>query len=204
MRGDEKRVEQLFIAWLVREGWTPHPVRALDEADVVATRGDEELRAEVKGATSEPGLDADTGYGQLLRRMVPAPNVRYAMVGPPGCIAKFLRVPLHVRDALAITVYEVHDDGSVTAVGAEVAADLPTSTAGIAAWLGEPTLVSVAGARRWHGEAAVLQAMERVRHVAIGPRARAFFDELNAMRDRRKATDDWPPIKQKAWLARRT
>lgn len=117
MRGDEKRVEQLFLAWLVQEGWTARQGRARDEADVVATRGDEELRAEVKGAGPDAGIDADTGYGQLLRRMVPDPKVRYAMVGPPGCTAKYLRVPVHVRDALGITVYEVGEDGAVRTVG---------------------------------------------------------------------------------------
>ncbi len=46
-------------------------------------RGDERLFAEAKGRTAAMGLDIDTMYGQLLRRMPPqATSVRFAIVVP--------------------------------------------------------------------------------------------------------------------------
>ena len=53
--------------------------REVNFVDVYAERGDERLYAEAKGPTTSPGLDVDTLYGQLLRRMKdPKPGVRYS------------------------------------------------------------------------------------------------------------------------------
>lgn len=68
-RGSEVPVERAFKRWLEASGW-----RLVEEpgswADVVAERGDERLIGEVKGHTGgNTGLDMDTMFGQLLRRM---------------------------------------------------------------------------------------------------------------------------------------
>ncbi len=65
-------------------GWT----------DVVAVRGAERLVGEAKGVTSSPGLDVDTLYGQLPRRMtVPDSAIRYAVMVAPQALNAALRVP---------------------------------------------------------------------------------------------------------------
>jgi hypothetical protein len=112
MRGDEKRVIDAYVAWLKRGNWTVQ--REVDFADVYAERGDERLYAEAKGRTTSPGLDVDTLYGQLLRRMKdPKPGARYAVVVPTAALNAALRVPAWVRDRLSVDVYEVDEDASV-------------------------------------------------------------------------------------------
>jgi hypothetical protein len=60
------------------------------------------------------GLDVDTLYGQLLRRMAdPAAGARYAVVVPAAAVQAALRVPAWVRHRLSIKVYEVDDAGQV-------------------------------------------------------------------------------------------
>lgn len=109
----EADVQDAFIAWLRAEGWEARAGRAQDEADVVALRGGARLLAEVKGDTSSPGLDADTGWGQLLRRVTGSLTDRYALVGTARCVAAFNRVPDQVRRALRVEAFEVGPDGSV-------------------------------------------------------------------------------------------
>lgn len=111
-KGDERRVEDAFVAYLEREGWTIQRQAAF--CDVHATRGNDELFAEVKGHTGNSmNLDLDTMFGQLLRRMA-SKDARYAVVVPSEAVAGVARVPSWVRDALRIVVYEVRlDDGSV-------------------------------------------------------------------------------------------
>lgn len=112
MRGDEKRVIDAYAAWLERSNWAVR--REVDFADVYAERGDERLYAEAKGRTTSPGLDVDTLYGQLLRRMRdPQPGSRYAVVVPTAALNAALRVPAWVRDRLSVDVYEVDDDGGI-------------------------------------------------------------------------------------------
>jgi hypothetical protein len=83
MRGDEERVVKAYAGWLERSGWTVS--REVEFVDVYAERGEERLYAEAKGRTAAIGLDVDTLYGQLLRRMKdPATNARYAVVVPDG------------------------------------------------------------------------------------------------------------------------
>lgn len=112
MRGDEERVVTAFAAWLQRNGWTVS--REVDFVDVYAERDAERLYAEAKGRTKAIGLDVDTLYGQLLRRMKdPAAEARYAVVVPTAAVAAALRVPAWVRERLAVDVYEVDDHGRV-------------------------------------------------------------------------------------------
>ena len=112
MRGDEKRVIDAYVTWLKQNNWTVQ--REVDFVDVYAERGQERLYAEAKGRTTAPGLDVDTLYGQLLRRMKdPEPGSRYAVVVPTAALNAALRVPAWVRNRLSIDIYEVDDDGEV-------------------------------------------------------------------------------------------
>ncbi|RQW99846.1 hypothetical protein [Micromonospora inaquosa] len=113
---DEDRVTDAFRAWLISEGWTP--VEPTDPwADIEAVRGVERLIGEVKGKTSEPGIDADIAYGQLLRRMTSVSTaVRHALIVPTASVRAVQRVPAHVRDQLRIHLYEVTADGQVRQV----------------------------------------------------------------------------------------
>lgn len=113
MRGDEARVVNAFCSWLESEGWRVE--REVDFCDVRATRGTELMFAEAKGRTAAPGLDIDTLYGQLLRR-VPADAVgvaQFAVVVPSTALSAALRVPLSVREALGIEIYTVDEFSSV-------------------------------------------------------------------------------------------
>ena len=112
MRGDEQRVIDAYVAWLERNNWTVR--REVDFVDVYAVRGEERLYAEAKGRTTSPGLDVDTLYGQLLRRMAdPQPDARYAVVVPTAALNAALRAAPWVRDRLSIDVYEVDDNAEV-------------------------------------------------------------------------------------------
>ncbi len=77
-----------FAAYLDREGWEVPLTPRGDSPDVDARHREtgRRLVAEVKGHTAEPGLDTDTAYGQLLRRMgtEPEPATRYALAAPCG------------------------------------------------------------------------------------------------------------------------
>jgi hypothetical protein len=116
VRGDEERVVRAFVDWLLGQGWTVD--REVEFVDVYAERGPERLYAEAKGRTAAMGLDVDTMYGQLLRRMKdPGGGARYAVVVPTAAVAAALRVPDWVRQRLAIEVYEVSDGGEVRAHG---------------------------------------------------------------------------------------
>lgn len=117
MVGDELRVVESYCAWLINRGWTTD--REVDHVDVVGTRGQERLYAEAKGRTAAIGLDVDTLYGQLLRRM-PANELGsavFAVVVPTEAVKAALRVPVRVRVALGIEVYSVAVDGSVVHIG---------------------------------------------------------------------------------------
>ncbi|MEE6295342.1 hypothetical protein [Georgenia wangjunii] len=116
MRGDERRVVDAFCQHLVDRGW--HVRREVDFCDVVARRGSELLYAEAKGRTSALGLDVDTLFGQLLRRMPIAEDTsaRFAVVVPTSARTAALRVPEAVRALLRIDVYVVDDEGAVALV----------------------------------------------------------------------------------------
>jgi hypothetical protein len=116
MRGDEKRVVDSFCRHLEAEGWRTS--REIDFCDVVAERESELLYAEAKGRTAAMGLDVDTLYGQLLRRMPVADEsaARFAVVVPSIAIAAATRVPVRVREMLRIDVYCVDEDNGVSLV----------------------------------------------------------------------------------------
>lgn len=115
MRGDEERVVTAFAVWLGTQGWDVQ--REVKHCDVVATRGSERLYAEAKGRTASPGLDVDTMYGQLLRRMPEhaVGQTRFAVVVSEQARWHALRVPAEVRSLLGIEVYTVAPDGAVIA-----------------------------------------------------------------------------------------
>lgn len=121
MKGDESRVVAAFTAHLEADGWSVQ--HEIEFVDVVATRGGSTLRAEVKGRTAAAGLDADTMYGQLLRRMREPSDGRtnYAVVVPDSTVTAALRVPEWVRDRLRISVYAVTDQDDVVLAAAPAA-----------------------------------------------------------------------------------
>ncbi len=110
--GDEARVVDAFCAGLERDGWTV--MREAKFVDVAAERGDEHLHAEAKGRTTAVGLNVDTLYGQLLRRVR---RGQHGTVGRRRCChggkGSLARPPGGVRRRLRIDVYEVTDDGEV-------------------------------------------------------------------------------------------
>lgn len=124
MRGDEQRVVEAFCTWLEAAGWTV--TREIDFADVLAERDGTRLYAEAKGRTAAMGLDVDTMYGQILRRMPlkDDPDVHFAIVVPEEAEAAVLRVPPRVRDALDIRVFVVEADNTVRASGGGMGSDL--------------------------------------------------------------------------------
>jgi hypothetical protein len=116
MRGDEARVVAAFCEHLRAQGWAVTTEVAW--CDVRAERDGALIYAEAKGRTSAPGLDIDTAYGQLLRRM-PAedePATRYAVVVPAEALRAAERVPRRVRQLLRIDIYAVDSGGAVTLV----------------------------------------------------------------------------------------
>jgi hypothetical protein len=113
--GDEARVVAAFEGWLVEQGW-----RLVADhgtwADVVAERDGRRLVGEAKGYTSSPGLDVDTMFGQLLRRMDGRGDTDWAVIVPTRSVPAVLRVPPTVRERLGIRVFEVTDDDAVREV----------------------------------------------------------------------------------------
>lgn len=114
MRGDEARVVDAFCAWLVRDGWDVR--REVEFVDVLADKDGQRLYAEAKGRTQSPGLDVDTLYGQLLRRMPPdeVGLAWFAVVVPSTAVGLAERVPASVRALLRIRVFGVDETGAVT------------------------------------------------------------------------------------------
>jgi hypothetical protein len=115
--GDEARVVDAFCTYLRMNGWEVR--RELDFVDVAATRNGITLLAEAKGRTASPGLDVDTLYGQLLRR-IPGDAIGSAVLAVvvPDVAVKFAtRVSLAVRGALGMHVYAVDEGGAVPHLG---------------------------------------------------------------------------------------
>jgi hypothetical protein len=109
----EAEVVRAFIAWLELEGWS---VRTeVGFIDIVAERDGLTLLAEAKGTTTSAGLDVDTAYGQLLRRIDPGRDGEcYALVVPTSARKAAERVAREVRSLLRIALYVVADDGTVS------------------------------------------------------------------------------------------
>jgi len=116
MRGDEDRVIQAFCGFMSARGWSVS--REIDHVDVVAEKDGLKVLAEAKGRTAAIGLDVDTMFGQLLRRMPatgPSDGTRFAVVVPTETVSAVRRIPAWVLEELQIDIYVVGDDGSVTA-----------------------------------------------------------------------------------------
>jgi hypothetical protein len=111
----EAEVQAAFVKYLEEGGWDVK-TKNDDHTDVIACRGAEVLVAEVKGTTSEPGLDVDTAYGQLLRKMDRPEGVRYALVVPDSARRFALRVSDKVRWRLGIEVWTVDEAGNIQLV----------------------------------------------------------------------------------------
>ncbi|GAB4079967.1 hypothetical protein GCU67_00740 [Modestobacter muralis] len=109
----EAEVVAAFCAASRADGWDVST--EVDFIDVVARRDSQSLYAEAKGMTTSPGLDVDTMYGQLLRRMPaePMPGLRFAVVVPQHVLSLASRVPASIRGLLGIDVYSVADDRTV-------------------------------------------------------------------------------------------
>jgi hypothetical protein len=109
----EAEVQDAFARHLLERGWEVKTDND-DHTDVIAQRGDEVLIAEIKGTTTSPGLDVDTAYGQLLRRMRDRPEtVRYALVVPESAQRFAVRVSDEVRRRFGIDVWTVDEAGNV-------------------------------------------------------------------------------------------
>lgn len=117
MRGDEVRIVDAFCSWLEGQGWAIR--REVEFVDVLAEKDGERIYAEAKGRTTAPGLDIDTLYGQLLRRMPPEEvgTARFAVVVPSGSVHLAERVPSRVRDLLRISIFTVDEQGNVEQQG---------------------------------------------------------------------------------------
>ena len=114
MRGDEDRVIQAFCKYLNELGCSTR--LEVGFVDVVAEKGGQRIFAEAKGRTAAIGLDVDTMFGQLLRRMPqerPGSDTRFAVVVPTEASAAVGRVPEWVRMELGIDLYIVNADGAV-------------------------------------------------------------------------------------------
>lgn len=107
--GTEHQVVHAFAAWLISQGWTVQ--FEVDWQDILAERHGHHLHVEAKGQTTSPGLDIDTAYGQLLRRMPTTDNHldTYALVIPdePRSIRAATRVAPRIRQNLRIALYSV-------------------------------------------------------------------------------------------------
>lgn len=114
MRLTEASVQEAFAASLRREGWEVSTSNA-DFIDLLATRGDEVLVAEIKGHTKSAGAALDIGYGQLLRRIdFDRGKRRYALVVPASLRRQVERARPDVRARLEIEVHVVDEHGAVT------------------------------------------------------------------------------------------
>ena len=102
---------ELFSEWLESRGWNVQ--LEVEHLDVLATKGDLTLRVEAKGHTKYPGIDVDTAFGQILRRMNSDPGVRYALVVPATIRSAVERVASDVRSLLRLGIYLVGEDGTV-------------------------------------------------------------------------------------------
>jgi hypothetical protein len=113
VRGDETRIVAVFEEWLTSQGWSVR--REVDFVDLVAERCDHRLYVEAKGRTQAIGLDVDTMFGQILRRMPIAEDdkARFAVVVPSEARRAVIRVPPRVRELLRVDVYVVDEAGAV-------------------------------------------------------------------------------------------
>jgi len=115
MRGDEARVVEAFCNYLESDGWEVQ--REVQFVDVKATKGTLTLYAEAKGRTAAIGLDVDTLYGQLLRRVPEeASSSLLGVVVPEKAVTAAMRVPQWIRDRLRVHIWAVSDNNRVRLV----------------------------------------------------------------------------------------
>ena len=115
MRGDEQRIVDAFCRHLEQERWRIE--REVESVDVVAEREGVRMYVEAKGRSASVGLDVDTMYGQILRRMPLEENdARFALVVPVESRRSVLRVNSRVRGLLRLEVYTVDANGRVERV----------------------------------------------------------------------------------------
>jgi hypothetical protein len=108
----EAAVVAAFCRSLEAGGWVVQT--EVDHVDILATREGVTLIAEAKGMTAAKGLDVDTLYGQLLRRMSDlGPTTRYAVVVPEALRTFAERVSASVRQHLNIEVVSVSENSDV-------------------------------------------------------------------------------------------
>lgn len=109
---EEAQVRTAFLFHLTERGWVEEPTSARG-VDVIAKRGAEMLKAEVKGTTSDPGTDIDTLFGQALRMLDESdpPMTTYALAIPEHLLANVQRVAPRVRKRLELEVYFIDDLG---------------------------------------------------------------------------------------------
>lgn len=117
MIGDEARVVEAFARWLTDQGWRTQ--LEVEFVDVLGERGGRRVYVEAKGRTKATGLDVDTLYGQLLRRMPPDDigGGIFAVVVPESAVKAAERVPARVRKLLGIQIYGVDESGAVRHAG---------------------------------------------------------------------------------------
>lgn len=79
--------------------------------------------------------------------------------------------------------------------------EMPRRTSEIVAWLGEgeDKRDRVDGIRSWHGEAALLAALEHVVGLPVVLRGPAFFARIREMKSARKDRGHWPTVKAEGW-----
>ncbi len=83
----------------------------------------------------------------------------------------------------------------------EVDDELPRTTSEIVAWLGEceAKTAEIDGVRSWHGEAALVVAMEYVAALPVSQRGPLFFLRIRGMKRERKERGDWPKLAYASW-----
>lgn len=119
-RGSEAAVEDAFVSYLEADGWDVR--RQVKYVDVVATKDGRTLKAEVKGRTGpSQGLDTDTMFGQILRRLPEQADEKFtaAAVVPAESISTVHRIPSWVLKRVGIVVYTVDTTGKVEQVATD-------------------------------------------------------------------------------------
>lgn len=109
----EAQVQAALVTHLLDRGWDV-TTESDDHIDIIARRGAEHLVIEVKGHTTSPGLDVDTAYGQLLRRMTAARDeATFILAVPESLATAAARVSPAVRRRLGIEIWLISDFGGV-------------------------------------------------------------------------------------------
>ncbi len=77
--------------------------------------------------------------------------------------------------------------------------DLPRTTAGIAAWLGEVDPAPLAELRAWHGDAIVVYGLEQVADLPVEERGAAFFKLMKSYKALRRGMYTYPRMTYTQW-----